>query len=325
MASHLHDHIDTSLKARESLISNPAVNAYRVFNGQADGIPGLVIERLGDVLIAQLHESVLTCSESEAQGLLERVHQRLGTRVVYRKFFVRDRSSISVDTENAHYDPQPWMGKPFKSEFAVEEFGLKFLVHPYDGFSVGLFLEHRENRRRIRELAAGRHVLNAFSYTGGFSVAAAVGGAASVASVDVSKRHLEWSKRNFEINGIDMTLHRFYKSDIFDYYKRAKRQGHRYSLIILDPPTFARLPRSKHVFVLAEQLETLVAGAVELLEKGGIVLLATNDRRIDRAHMERAMMKGGTVRPASILERPDLPIDFSGDPDYSKTVIAQYE
>jgi len=325
MTVYWQDRIEAALKARESLIGDPAVTAYRVFNGRVDGIPGLVIERLSDVLVAQLHEGSLACTCDEARALAERVNQRLGTRAVYRKTFVRDRGRVSAELARAHADPRPWLGEPVEPEQVVVEYGLKFLVRPFDGFSVGLFLEHRENRRRIRELAAGRRVLNAFSYTGGFSVAAAAGGATAVTSVDVATRYLEWSKRNFAANGIDLTHQRFYRSDIFAYYKRARRQGHRYELIILDPPTFSRLPRSKHVFVLADQLEALVSGAVELLDPGGIVLLATNDRRIDRARLEEAVASAGAGRSSTILASPALPPDFAGDPDYSKTIIARFD
>jgi len=324
MAARLQTCLEAALKARESLIAEPAITAYRVFNGQADGIPGLVIERLGDVLVVQLHEGTLTCDAEQVRAFVEHAHQRLGTRAVYRKRFVRDRSRASAELARLHTNPQPWLGERVEPERIVVEYGLKFLVRPYDGFSVGLFLEHRENRRRIRGLAAGLRVLNAFSYTGGFTVAAAAGGAAAIASVDVSKRYLEWSKHNLTANGIDLTGLRFYRSDIFAYYKRARRQGHRYTLIILDPPTFARSPRSKRVFVLTEQLEALAAGAMELLDPGGIVLLATNDRRIDRTRLEAVLTKVGAGRSCTILESPALPRDFAGDPDYSKTVIARF-
>ena len=232
---------------------------------------------------------------------------------------------MPADVAALHADPQPWIGEPVEEEFLVREDGLKLAVRPYDGFSVGLFLEHRDNRRRIQALAAGRRVLNAFSYTGGFSVAAAMGGAVSVASVDVSKRYLEWSKRNFSANGLDVSPHRFYCSDVFEFYRRARRQGLRYDLVVLDPPTFSRVPRSKKVFEVERQLDELIAGAVGLIDPGGILLLATNDRGLSRERMEKALMQADPARGCTIIERPALPIDFAGDPEYSKTVIGRLE
>jgi 23S rRNA (cytosine1962-C5)-methyltransferase len=239
--------------------------------------------------------------------------------------FVRDRSRASSTIDKSHHQPTPWIGQPAAPDQVVTENGPRFIIRPYEGFSVGLFLEHRDNRGRIGELAAGRRVLNAFAYTCGFSVAAAVGGATSVDSVDLSKRYLEWGKRNFDANGIDASAHRFFCSDISDFWRRAARQGRRYDLIVLDPPTFARRRRPHSVFVLDEQLEALCSGAAKLLDPGGLVLLATNCRSISRGRLEEALTAAASDRSCAVLERPGLPIDFAGDPDYSKAVIARFD
>jgi 23S rRNA (cytosine1962-C5)-methyltransferase len=224
-----------------------------------------------------------------------------------------------------HGDPTPWLGEAVEPEFPVLENGIRFLVRPYDGYSLGLFLEHRENRQRVRALAAGRNVLNAFAYTCAFSVAAAVGGATATVSVDVSRKHLEWGKRNFAANALEPGSHLFICSDIFDYYRRAKRQGRVFDLIILDPPTFARTKRPKQVFVLADDLERLVSGAVELLSPGGHLLLATNHRETSRRRLERAVALAAGTRPSEIVDRPGLPRDFVGDRGYARSILARLE
>jgi len=315
--------VERALKLRQPLLEDDSFDAVRLVNGEADGIPGLVVEKLGPILIAQLHEERLRMEEEAAREIAGQLHQRLGTTAVYRKWFVRERGHVDPATTEAHKNPEPWIGRAAASEFAVHEGGLRFLVRPYDGFAYGLFLDHRDSRRRVRELSAGRRVLNTFAYTCGFSVAAAVGGAAHVAGVDVHRRYLEWGKMNFELNGLDLTPHRFYCSDIFDFYKRARRQGLRYDLIILDPPTFSRQKQPSRVFVLDEQLEPLCAGAIELLDRDGLLVLATNDRRISRQRLEQAVQDMVGNRPCEIIERPSLPIDFAGDADYSKTIIAR--
>ena len=307
------------------MFDDPALNAYRLFHGTAEGIDGLAIDRFGDVLIVQLHEGRLRASPEEIQSAVRQLHVHLGTRAVYRKFFVRDRAQPSPQVKDEHYRPDPWIGQVVEADQIVTEYGLKFIVHPYDGFSVGLFLEHRDNRRRIRELAAGKRVLNAFSYTCGFSVAAAAGGAASVASVDLSKRYLEWGKRNFSANDLDLTGQRFFRSDIFDFYKRAQRQGRRFDLIVLDPPTFGRTRRPKRTFVLADRLDDLCAGACELLDPGGTVLLAVNDQKLSRGRLEQALAAAAGSRGCEIIECPVPPLDFCGDLDYSKTLIARLD
>jgi len=315
--------IERALRLRRRLLEDDSLEAVRILNGAADGVPGLVMEKLGPVLMAQLHEQRLAMGEDAARAIAEQLCRRLGATAVYRKWFVRERGRLDRRIAAAHTNPEPWFGQRAADEYAVWEHGLQFLVRPYDGFAYGLFLDHRDNRKRVRELSAGRRVLNLFAYTCGFSVAAAVGGATQVASVDAHKRYLEWGKRNFEINGVALGPHRFFCSDIFDFYKRARRQGLRYDLIILDPPTFSRQRQPRRVFVLEEQLEALCTGAIELLERDGLLLLATNDRGLSRQRLEQAVQKAAGSRRCEIIERPGLPIDFAGDPDYSKTIIGR--
>lgn len=317
------DCFERALAARQALLDDPRSNVCRIFNAAADGIPGLVIEKFGDVLIAQLHEGRPRLTESQTRNLCAHAQRRLNARAVYRKVFAQDRSKALPALNKPHTDPTPWLGKPVEAEITILENGIRFLIHPYDGYSVGLFLEHRDNRRRLRDLAAGRAVLNAFAYTCAFSVATALGTAATT-SVDVSRKYLEWGKRNFAANGLDLNPHSFICSDIFDYYRRAKRQGRRFDLIILDPPTFGRAKRSKQTFVLADDLEKLVAGAVELLNPDGDILLATNHRGTSRRRLETTLVSASATRPRTIVARPRLPLDFRGDRGYAKSVLARF-
>ncbi|UCD28333.1 MAG: hypothetical protein JSV03_14805, partial [Planctomycetota bacterium] len=153
MSDQLFQFVERALQIRQPLIDDAAVDAYRIFNGQADGIAGLVIERFGDVLIVQLHEQRLRFAVDEVRTLVGTVHEQLSTRAVYRKMFVRDRSKLSADISRMHASAKPWIGQPVEPQLMINEDGLRFMVRPYGGFSVGLFLEHRDNRRRIRELA----------------------------------------------------------------------------------------------------------------------------------------------------------------------------
>ncbi|MHC4797915.1 MAG: class I SAM-dependent rRNA methyltransferase [Planctomycetota bacterium] len=339
LSNHLYECIERALDIRQPLITDVGVDAFRVFNGRPDGIAGLAIEKLGDVLIVQLHAERLHLEEAEVRSLVEYAHGRLRTRAVYKKVFVRDRSQVPADVSEMHRSAKPWIGEAVEADLVIKEGPLRFIIRPYDGFSVGLFLEHRDNRRRIVDLAGGKRVLNGFCYTCGFSVSAVAGGAASVDSVDISKHYLEWGKQNFAVNGIDLSVphpfltgrmghppcgYWFFCSDVFDFYKRAQRQGRSYDLIVLDPPTFSRSRRPKRVFELSKQLDKLVAGAVELLEPGGLIFLATNCREISRQRMEEACMATRGPRECTIVEQPQLPIDFAGDPEYSKSIIVRY-
>jgi 23S rRNA (cytosine1962-C5)-methyltransferase len=316
--------IGLALDLRAPLLADPDTDAARVFNSAGDGIPGLVIEKLGHVLIAQLHEQLLRLESDVARGLCMLAAERLGATAVYRKVYPRDRTSRAAESP-LHRDPQPWIGTPAEAEFVVREAGLRFLVRPYDGYSAGLFLDHRDNRDRVRARAADRHVLNAFAYTCAYSVAAGVGAAAGTVNVDVSRRFLKWGRRNLELNGQDLSRHLFICSDVLDYYRRARRQGRSFDLIILDPPTFARLEKPRRVFAVTGDLDRLVAGAVELLVPGGELLLSVNHRGTSLGRLRDAIGRAADEqrRHCEGWEFPPLPLDFRSDPNYAKSVLVR--
>ena len=308
---------------RSELLARDDTNAYRLFHDQADGTSGLVIERFGPALIVQVHEGRLGTELADLKSVVEQVAPRLGVRAVYRKHFVRDRTGVSDTDSELHRDPTPWIGEPLPEEIDIVENGLRFLIRPYDGFSVGLFLEHRDNRRLIRELAAGKRVLNLFAYTCGFSVAAAAGCAEHVASVDLSKKYLELGKRNFAANNLLLDAHKFYASDTLDFFKRAARQGQRFDLAIVDPPTFSRQRRPERVFEIEKDLPELLAGAISMLNPDGQLFFSTNCRTLYMRRILQSITEAANSRRVTILRHPPLPIDFAGDADYSKCVLVQ--
>ncbi|TWT41837.1 Ribosomal RNA large subunit methyltransferase K [Phycisphaerae bacterium RAS1] len=308
---------------RRTALPQSANAALRLFHGQADGVPGLVIEKFGPVLIAQLHDGQLQADESDVRNACERLCTQLGARAVYQKVFPTDRNTALRQLEKLHNDPQPWIGQPVEPEFSIVENGVRFLIRPYDGYSVGLFLEHRDSRRRVRESSAGKRVLNLFAYTCGFSVAAALGGAAATDNVDASKKYLEWGKRNFAANRLALDSHRFFCDDVFSFLRRAKRQERFYDLAVVDPPTFGRQKDAPRPFALTEDLDRLVAETVDRLSPGGVMLIAVNHRPTTLARLENTIRRATAGRKCEILDRPSLPVDFAGDPAFSKTVIAR--
>lgn len=325
MGKSLASLLDAALGRRHALLHDPTLDAVRLFHGRADGLDGLVVEKWGAVLIVQLHEGQPGPATEDLRPHLQDWRERFGAKAVYLKHFVRNRGGTGVEVQASHRDATPWIGEPVAEEIAVHEGGCTYLIRPYDGFSVGLFLEHRENRRRIAELAAGRRVLNAFAYTCGFSVAAAQGGAAAVSSVDLSKRYLEWGKRNFAANLLPTVPHRFYASDVFEFFHRARRQELRFDLVILDPPTFSRRRRPAAVFELKAELPRLVGEAVERLDPGGDLFLATNDRQLRLETLEAAIRQAAPRRRLAVTARPALPPDFAGDPEYARSILVRFD
>ncbi len=321
MAHALGETIRAALRSRNPLTTAGLTDALRLFHGRADGVDGLVIERLGPALVVQCLQGRLALPEHEVRAAVESLHLQLGTAAAYRKVFVPDRAAVPDEIARELRDPQPWIGRPVEPEYAIFEHPLRFLVRPFDGFSTGLFLEHRDSRRRVRQLAGGRRVLNLFSYTCGFSVAAAAGGAAATASVDLSRKHLEWGKRNFEANGLALEGHRFYCCDVFDFFARARRRQLRFDLAVLDPPTFSRTRRPARTFSVERQLPDLLHGVIDLLEPAGTLLLATNCRRLGLPAMEAAIAAAAGSRGIDDLEHLPLPPDFAGDPDYARMLL----
>lgn len=318
--------IARAIERRAASLEDSNTDALRLVHDFADGLPGFVVEKLGPVLVAQYHEGRAARPIEDYRAALAPHLPRLGATSAYLKVFPRDRSAALPRLEAALRDPRPWIGEPAPPEHVVREDGVRFVVRAYDGFATGLFLDHRTHRRIVRRIAAGRRVLNGFAYTCGLSLVAALGGAAGVSSVDVSKRCLEWGKRNFAENGVALDRARlFYCCDMLEFYKRAARKHERFDLVILDPPAFARLKESRRVFLLERDLAPLVEGALALLDPGGLLLIATNLRGLPIARLEEAVRRAAAPRRAHLVERPAPPIGFEGDPEFMKSLLLRLD
>lgn len=315
--------VEEALLRRATLLANSTSNVARLLHGAADGVDGLIVEKLGDVLIVQLHEGHLRLGRSAARELCVRLARQVGAVAVYLKLFPKDRTTTQADLQELHCNEHPWWGRPVPAEFAVREGGVAFLVHPHDGYLTGLFLDHRAGRDLARSQARGRRVLNLFAYTCGFSVAAALGGAAATTSVDLSRRALEWGKRNLEANGLPLDSHQFIAADVFDYFRRAQRQQRRFDYIIADPPTFARTKRPRRVFSVVEDLERLITESLSLLEPEGLLQLSVNHRGTTARRLEQIAQQAARARQRQVrlLQRVPLPLDFRDDPDYAKSIL----
>jgi 23S rRNA (cytosine1962-C5)-methyltransferase len=171
------------------------------------------------------------------------------------------------------------------AEFPVREGGCRFLVNLGEYLDTGLFLDHRPTRSLVRDAAGGKRFLNLFSYTGSFTVYAAAGGATSSVSVDLSKTYLEWAKRNFSLNRMNLSNHRLVHADVMVFLAEEKSLGNRYGLIVLDTPSFSNSRRMDDVLDIQRDHVKLIRDTVALLEPGGEIFFSTNLRsfRIDAA------------------------------------------
>ena len=317
-------HLHAALTRRLPCVLDSGGDAYRLLTGQAEGVKGLAAERYGDVVVLQIaadREDWIELARAAAKWY----HRMLGVKAVYVKRFVRHRGSMTDEIEAQLHNPKPLVGETVPSEIQVRERGLRFAIRPYQGFSVGLFLDQRENRTRVREFAEGKDVLNLFAYTCGFSVAAAAGGARSTVSVDIAANHLDWGRTNFGLNRLELDGHIFIRSDAADYLKRAKRQSKKFDLIILDAPSFAHGRKSGQRFSILDGLADLVARCVEVLAARGTMLISTNHRRLSLGGLKDRLAEGAGNRRFRIVATPPLPVDFVMDRDHAKTIEVRFD
>jgi 23S rRNA (cytosine1962-C5)-methyltransferase len=264
-----------------------ATTAFRLINEDGDGLPGLALDVYDRWLVAQIHDNDGPLGRAETRELLlDRIHA-LGFDGVYLK--IRPKQANVVDTRSDDVAPAlPVRGLAAPDDLRVLEEGLSFRVRLGDGLSTGLFLDQRANRRRVREMAKGKRVANLFSYTCGFTVAAALGGATSSVSVDASLAALARGRDNLEDAGIaEPRLHAFIAEDVFAWLPRAVRRGEAYDVVVVDPPSYSSTRSGR--FVAESDYGSLAEQALALVAPAGRLLACTNHRGITKARFRRIL------------------------------------
>ena len=287
----------TAIKKRQT-IDRKKTNAVRLVDGPGDELPGLIIDDFAGRWLAQ--------TSSEAKPSLDR---ELGYHSLYWKPLVK----------NAIASPQYLAGESISGPFAILEAGLAFEIDFHAGISPGIFLDQRLNREKLRRVARAKRILNTFSYTCVFGVAAAAGGA-STTNVDLSRRHLDWGKRNYHLNKINVENHEFLVGDVFDWLKRFRKRGRKFDLVILDPPTFSR-DRKSNVFRVQDDYGRLVELASECLDREGVILCCTNFRELS-SQAFLSLLKTGIRHPCK-ASNGLMPPDFTGE-RYLKSIWLQF-
>lgn len=282
---------------RRSYYADETTTAFRLFNQEGDGFGGFTVDLYGEFVVFswynpfvfQIKETILVAFQEafpEVRGGYEKIRFK------------------GLDYESAHV-----YGEEAPQEFLILENGVSYQVFLNDGLMTGIFLDQHEVRGSLVEgLAAGKSLLNMFSYTAAFSVAAAMGGAVETTSVDLAKRSRELSEAHFVANGLVLDAHRFVVMDVFDYYKYAKRHDLSYDVIVLDPPSFAR--NKKRTFSVAKDYHRLVSEALEILNPGGTLILSTNAANVTKEKFKKQIEKGFQGRKHRYEAEYGLPGDF---------------
>ena len=270
---------------QESLrISHREIDSYR-------------IDQYGDVLWVYWYNEIDPSNEDLAR--FERMSKDHGKNILIRKMLNRG--------ENPNEELLWKIGETDTRWIALEN-GVKYELRTDSGLSPGLFLDQRENRQWIAAHAEDKRVLNLFSYTSGFSVVSALAKAQEVTTVDVSKNFIEWSKRNFELNGLDPEKYEFFVSDCLVFLKGTVRRKRKFNLIVCDPPSFGRSQNG--VFSISKNFEELVLNCLMCLEKNGLLLLCTNYEKWTSGDIHLRLNKLKSQFSFKILDAPPQGLDF---------------
>jgi len=258
----LRRRIQNAVELRQ--IFNPErTTAYRLIHSEGDGLPGLVVDRFSDILVAQIH----TAGMERLRPLLidALVEGTNAAGILFRnESQSRRREGLEVEEPVVAAGVVP-------DQMAVRENGVQFSVDPWHGQKTGFFIDQRDKREALRKYARNKRVLNCFSYTGGFSVYAALSGPTTrVTSVDISASAIDAARGHFALNGLDPEAHAFLVADVFDYLEEARRNGEQFDVVVLDPPAFAKTQAARSQALKAyRRLNTL---GMQVLRPGGILL-----------------------------------------------------
>lgn len=264
----LYDRISSIIAGRKKLMADKSTTGYRLIHGENDSLPGIVLDRYAETLVLKTDSScwlpyVNTLSDIIADILSpERIILRMSRTV--KEYTGTDDGSVIY-------------GSGITDRPVFTENGIKFYADPVNGQKTGFFLDQRENRKNVMELSGGLSVLNVFSYTGGFSLYAAAGGAESVTSLDISMPAMDECENNFRLN--DMKIpHRKICGDAFEEMEKLIKAKEKFGMVIVDPPSFARKqPDVKNALKAYKKLNTL---ALKLIRKNGILVSASCSARV---------------------------------------------
>lgn len=299
--------ISKAINKRQSFEHDVLTTAYRIFNGEGDGVGGLTIDYLdGHYLITWYSLGIYQFRDSIINALKEQVN----FNSIYEKKRFEAKGTYIADDDFV-------TGERPEFPLIVLENGVKFAVYLNDGPMIGFFLDQKDVRQRLRaSYVKNKKVLNTFSYTGAFSVYSALGGAAHTTSVDLANRSLPRTRELFEINGIDPDGQTIIVEDVFNYFKYAVRKQLLFDVVILDPPSFAR--SKKRTFSVYKDYTTLLEEAVAITEKGGTIVASTNYANADMKWFKACVDKAFRQQKAKyeLQEVFTLPEDFAVDQDF---------
>jgi 23S rRNA (cytosine1962-C5)-methyltransferase len=310
--------LEDALKLRQQWFDPQQTNAYRWINGEGDGIPGLILDVYDQVVVLQSSTKGIDVLKP---WLIEWVNHRLQPKTIYEKSFLPSRREEGIQ------DTQGYLSGKEESNASFKENGLLFTMSLEKSQKTGFFLDHREMRQWMRQLAKNKRVLNAFSYTGGFSVYALAGGAKHVDTVDISEEAIEAAKRHVALNGWDPQSQGFFSEDVFLFLRQRPLP---YDLVILDPPAFAK--RQKDIISACRGYKDINRLAMHKMPPQSLLLTCSCSHYVDEELFQKVLFQAALEarRQVRIVGRhrlaPDHPINlFHPESNYLKSFLLYLE
>jgi 23S rRNA (cytosine1962-C5)-methyltransferase len=301
-------------------------NAFRLVSGEADGFQDVIVDSYDGTLLVQWQAE----AAGKGKEFIEQLQTECKPRAIYEQLATKQKRTAPtlVWRSDDPVNRRETLEAPLQ-RFSIRENGLTFLINFGEGLATGIFLDQRENRRRLLTMPlTGKTVLNTFAYTCAFSVAAAKAGAVTT-SLDLSRNYLEWGKDNFRANDLDPAAHEFVFGDVFSWCKRFAKRGQSWDVVILDPPTFSTTKKGRgRAFQAGRDYEDLAALAIPLVAPEGWLLCSTNQRTLEAEEFEQCVKQAARRcgRTIELLEFETLPFDFRVAPKeqpYLKTFWAK--
>ncbi len=309
-ASFFKEKITQALKKRENFYQNPETTAFRIFNSEGDGIGGVTIDYYAGYYLIDWYSEGIYAYRKDIYHVLETAQNYQG--IYEKKRFDKQGKYIEQDDFV--------MGERAEFPLIIKENGMNYAVNLNDGAMTGIFLDQRNVRGLIRNKYAHKKlVLNTFSYTGAFSVAALYGGAKKTINVDLAKRSKVMTEEQFKVNELDYEAQEIRVMDVFNYFRYAKRHELEFDIVILDPPSFAR--SKKFTFSTAKDYPELISDTIAITKQNGVIVASTNNASFGMKKFKQLIDQGFKQSNVQykILEEEYLPEDFKTNKNYPES------
>ena len=312
----LHKTISKAWLLRSKYINHSATNAYRLVNSYGDGLPEVTIDVYNKNLLVQYFKSYEKHSK-------ERIYNTLNDILAPES--ITEKIRLKGEEIKTHLVS----GKEIPGNFVVLENGIKFNISFLEGGGTGLFLDQRDNRKKIQALSNNKEILNCFCYTSSFSIYAHLGGAISTTNIDLSRKAIDWSKKNFLLNEVDVNNHEFITGDVWEWLKRFQKKGRTFDVIIIDPPSFSTSKTT--IFSVEKDIPGLIGAGLNILRDDGILAFSTNIAKINFSKFFQLLsrVKDFTQKTYKIIDVSSQGLDYPTDgvhaiEPYLKFVMLSY-